>query len=392
MQEEDERPYHFGKRPDRNYVSKSFPDLLTGAKLRIASKVLDGGDGLTFARVQDELVVRKTPAGTQEIKATFLEDDRKITVLTIQKFNPVSGPSERIHFSFVGNEIDALLKFIIGIKALELGDGSKLRLSDHALNDIILNEVEARRLFAAHEELFLRIAQSEDLQRDLVAVGYRRKQLKRFERLLTEPSFFAAEKEHLNTTSEGVWQNLFEANTWIFGYGLSYQFLERLDDQKLEQVVRGADVGGAGKRADALMKTQARISSLCFIEIKRHDTELLAARPYRSGAWAPSSELAGGVAQVQATVDEALHNLGRRLRPTDELGEPTGEDLFNCEPRSFLVVGSLDEFVSDQGINESKFRSFEHYRRNTWRPEILTFDELLHRARFIVEHNQEMSG
>jgi hypothetical protein len=36
-----------------------------------------------------------------------------------------------------------------------------------------------------------------------------------------------------------------------------------------------------------------------------------------------------------------------------------------------------------------KFRSFELYRRHTWRPEIITFDELLQQARFIVDHGPD---
>jgi hypothetical protein len=72
--------------------------------------------------------------------------------------------------------------------------------------------------------------------------------------------------------------------------------------------------------------------------------------------------------------------------PRDDTGDPTGEVLFNIEPRSCLVVGSLAQFQTDHGINVPKFRCFELYRRHTWRPEIITFDELLQRARFIVEH------
>ena len=48
--------------------------------------------------------------------------------------------------------------------------------------------------------------------------------------------------------------------------------------------------------------------------------------------------------------------------------------------------GCLDELQTDQGINVEKYRSFELYRRSTSRPEIITFDELYHRAKFIVEH------
>jgi hypothetical protein len=42
------------------------------------------------------------------------------------------------------------------------------------------------------------------------------------------------------------------------------------------------------------------------------------------------------------------------------------------------------------GINEAKFRSFELYRRHMTRPEILTFDELLERAKFIVSEGDNL--
>lgn len=134
------------------------------------------------------------------------------------------------------------------------------------------------------------------------------------------------------------------------------------------------------------MKTSGLINSLCFVEIKRHDTPLLGSAQYRSDTWSPSTELAGGVSQVQTTVHGAIEALGQKLMPRDEIGNPTGEVLFNIEPRSCLVIGSLGQFRTEHGINIPKFRSFELYRRHTWRPEIITFDELLERARFIVEH------
>ena len=187
-----------------------------------------------------------------------------------------------------------------------------------------------------------------------------------------------------------MWQKFFEANTWIFGYGLTYQFLAQLDERKLEQIVRGRDLTAAGKRSDAIMKSRGIISSLCFVEIKRHDTPLLERNQYRADVWPPSAELAGGVAQVQTTVHAAIETLGHKLSPADDAGDPTGEILFNIEPRSCLVIGSLEQFQTDRGINVPKFRSFELYRRHTWRPEIITFDELLERARFIVEHGPEL--
>lgn len=66
-------------------------------------------------------------------------------------------------------------------------------------------------------------------------------------------------------------------------------------------------------------------------------------------------------------------------------GALTGEQLFLYQPRSFIVIGSLAEFQGEHGINEEQYSSFELFRRNTTNPEIVTFDELYARARFIVE-------
>jgi hypothetical protein len=142
-----------------------------------------------------------------------------------------------------------------------------------------------------------------------------------------------------------------------------------------------------GKRVDALMKTKGLISSLCLIEIKTHETPLLQKRPYRSGCWAPSQELTGAVAQIQGTVASAVKSLTQKISFCDEMGNPTGEEAYNYLPKSFLVIGSLGEFTSDHGVNEDKYRSFELYRKNIIAPEILTFDELYERTKYIVEYN-----
>jgi Domain of unknown function (DUF4263) len=112
------------------------------------------------------------------------------------------------------------------------------------------------------------------------------------------------------------------------------------------------------------------------------------------GRLAPSKELSGAVAQIQGTVSAALEQWQARETITTADCEPTGETLFTTEPRSFVICGSLGAFQAEHDINERKFRSFELYRRNLIGPEIITFDELYERARFIVEaeHNNENSA
>jgi len=99
----------------------------------------------------------------------------------------------------------------------------------------------------------------------------------------------------------------------------------------------------------------------------------------------PSRDLVAAVAQVQKTVDRAEQNIGSRLDVTDSSGNPTGENAFLIRPRSIVVIGNLEEFRTDYGINEPKYKSFELFRRQLVAPEILTFDELRTRALFIVE-------
>jgi len=133
------------------------------------------------------------------------------------------------------------------------------------------------------------------------------------------------------------------------------------------------------------MKTRGIINALCFVEIKTHETKLLEGTAYRPGCWAPSKELTGAVAQVQGTVAAAMHNLYGIVRPRDKKGAPTGEEIFNFRPRAFIVVGSLAQLITAQGVNEEQLRSFELYRNSISGIDILTFDELYERTKFIVE-------
>ena len=78
----------------------------------------------------------------------------------------------------------------------------------------------------------------------------------------------------------------------------------------------------------------------------------------------------------------------RKLTDRDADGNPTGEETCGYMPRSFLVAGRLNEFVTELGVNEDRHRSFELFRRNTSSPEIITFDEPSERARFIVQQHE----
>lgn len=381
---------YLSPRKGKTYISpalKSFgnPDR----KVRIASKVIESPDSYAFGTIKKEIVIRHRENAKSYISAKFFEDSRKVFVLSIQGYSVATDKPHNASFSFVGDEISTLLEFMRNIQSVEFKSSAQMNISDEKLSNIVLSDIQARKLLLDNQELFKEAIRSEITTEDLVAVGFRKKQLNVFNELLTNPDYFNSLKEKKGVTNEGLWQKYFEKNTWIFGYGLGYIFLTGLDNKKLEQVVKGYSLNSKGKRVDALMKTKGIISNLCFVEIKIHSTPLLDSKPYRAGCWAPSKELAGAVAQIQGTVSSAVENLSSMLRVEDSVGDPTGETIFNYQPKSFLVIGSLEEFNTENGINKDKLRSFELYRKNTINPEIITYDELYERARFIVKHDDK---
>ena len=389
MSDKSDADYFFSTYPGKVVRSKRLPDKNSGRDLRIVSQIIETSEEVKFTVDLSEVTIRVTPAGRQQIKATFFEDNREIRTLTIQRYEMVGSyalPSSRVHFSFQGDEILRIKKFLASIESMNFEDESKSQVSERDLNDLILGRAQAQQLMTKNSDLFAQIFEHENWEKDIVALGYRRNQLKVFENLLTDESYFKDYCAERGLGPEAAWQDFFERNQWIFGYGLSYQFLGSLDDRKLEQIVRGFSIDAPGKRTDGLMKTRGSLSALCFVEIKRHHTELLKPSPYRSGSWVPSAEVVGGISQLQATVRAAQKQFGDQFRPNDDSGNPTGELLSLVSPKSFLVVGSLSEFETASGPNMEKHSCFEDFRKSLNRPEVITFDELFHRASYIVKH------
>lgn len=373
----------------KTYISprlKAFGD--DDRSVRIASKVIESPDSYAFGKIKDEIVLRHDKGAKSNIIAKFIEDNRGVFVLSIQGYSVATEKPHNASFSFAGEEIGKLLEFIRNIQSVNLDSPGRVNISDEELNRIVLSEIQAKSLLNENQKLFSEVIKSEITTEDIVAVGYRKKQLNVFSKLLSDPAYFDNLKNVKKCKNEALWQKYFEKNPWIFGYGLGYIFLSGLDDKKLEQVVQGHSVNSNGKRVDALMKTKGMISNLCFVEIKTHSTDLLESKPYRAGCWAPSKELAGAISQVQGTVALAVDSLSSKINIDDKLGNPTGEEVFNYQPKSYLVIGSMEEFSTEHGVNKDKLRSFELLRKNTLNPEIITFDELYERAKFIVHHNE----
>lgn len=356
--------------------------------IRIVTRGIDQFETYEVAKEKGEILLRTTTGGKNIITAKVFEKSNRIYVLNIQQYTAATGNPHKLGFAFIGDEITKLFNFIRDVQTMRFGSERYQRLSDEDIKHIELTDAQANSFFEKNPELFTSIVQSQVTKQDIIAFGYRKKQLECFEKMLNDPNYFEWVEKEKKLKKEAVWQRFFEANPWIFGYGLGYIFLSGLDDKKLEQVVQGYSLNSHGKRIDAVMKTKGIISNLCFVEIKTHMTKLLEDTPYRPGCYAPTKELAGAIAQVQGSTADAVKSLAEKIAISDSLGNPTGETLYNYQAKSFLVIGNLNEFIGDHGVNEDKLRSFELLRKNTMSPEIITFDELFERAKFIVSFNE----
>lgn len=177
---------------------------------------------------------------------------------------------------------------------------------------------------------------------------------------------------------EADWQKFFKENPWIFGHGLAYHILDTIQPQVS---YGGQNFTGSGEqRGDFLLATRAEIRFTVLVEIKRPDTPLLQPKPYRNNAFSVSDDLAGGVAQLQANSETWVIERSRQQDTRDQLEE---RSIYTHEPKCILVIGNTARF----GKMRSQWASFERFRRNLGNPEILTFDELLERARFLVRED-----
>lgn len=200
---------------------------------------------------------------------------------------------------------------------------------------------------------------------DAVELNRRRTRLTEFETALQEKK------------QESWWQDFFDANRWIFGYGLDYRIIRV--EQPQPDLGGKVFTGTGSKRADYLGGTSGDARFTVVVEIKTAETPLLhGSKPQRSGAWSLSKDLTDAVTQAQA---QAYGWNLESKQPANAL-ELMKRKLLTIQPKAIVVIGRLAEVSSD----ESKASTFTLFRESLHGIEVITFDELFERAKFIVDH------
>jgi hypothetical protein len=186
----------------------------------------------------------------------------------------------------------------------------------------------------------------------------------------------------LGEWNEERWQDYFERQSWVFGYGLDYRIMRQFSR---EATVGGGGTDNQGKpTVDFLMNFK---DYTVLVEIKKPDTAIFkSSRGGRAGTWEFSTDFISAVSQILEQKAEWLS-----YAQTGEHYDKSGIEILRARTRnakSILIIGSRDEFLKVENPREASIKkdTFELFRRENRTIDIVTFDELLERARFITQN------
>jgi hypothetical protein len=359
----------------------------------------DFGNGKYFQVVyQDENGFEIKIAPRTMFKVVYIKSKEDINSFEIIKLtkkseNGTFEEKQRVNLSgFEMAQLSAFSKFISSIdlksiseRKIKLSSSDELENIDEKTKKQIITFLQTDDGVKVLEE----ISKSNLItSKDIIGFGYIKSQLDVFKKLLSDLTFKAQYKIDNNITKlgdESIWQFFFQENSWIFGYGLSYIWMTPADEEgKIEQTISGNSFFESGKKVDGLLAANSLIKQFAIVEIKTPSTNILEAYPSRPAVWRATQEFSGGISQVHKYRHVLKNKVSEYIDLKDEQGDPTGETIFIVEPKSFLIIGSITEFMLNDKINYDKLCSFETIRNELRHPEIMTFDELYKRAECIV--------
>jgi hypothetical protein len=216
--------------------------------------------------------------------------------------------------------------------------------------------------------------------KDIVNTSFRKKGLQIFKRLITEKEYwktYAVENCKSTHSEEKIFQFFFEKNEWIFGYGLDYRFQNIL---QREAHLSEAELNGSNTVIGDYLIGDKMFTT--FIELKKPTTNLFGNSSNRSNSWKLSNDLIDSFSQILE------HKASGQIRLEQKQfikGEPLQQKSFDS--KVILVIGHWNELDESSSTfeREIKMKTFELFRRDSRNVEIITFDELYDRAKFIVE-------
>ena len=383
MDNEDAKYFELRKQ-GKTYLSKVFVQgAINPERVRLANAVLEGTGRAVLGEVKGALCLRLT--GDQrktQVTALISQDDAHVKRLTIQTFKSRAGDwyqgYEKDAFTFRSDEFERLCDFLNRLEFIDRSNEERFQIEDISVGagPKIIVDAADRALIARiksfphtkREQLF-RSLQGDLTQEEINLLLGRRQALEAFQTKLRG-----------NEWSEAAWQDFFEKQSWVFGYGLDYRFMRPFDR---EMVVGGGGTDNRNKPTVDFLMTFTDYTVL--VEIKRPDTLIFQTQKAgRAGTWRFSTDFMDAISQVLEQKAEWL-----AAAQSGEHFDKSGTRQLEARTRDakvVLVIGKQAEFDQSENLRDATIKrdTFELFRRGTRAVEVITFDELLHRAEFII--------
>jgi hypothetical protein len=368
----------------KTYISKVFQfGALNPEKIRNVTMVLEGSDVVHLGEIDGALCLRITGQTRKtQVTAIVTQDDKKIRRLSLQTFKPRSGgwieSSDKEDFTFRSDEFEKLVSFAQRIEFLDMSNIERFQIEDLSVGAGPKTIIDAsdKRVIQSIQSMSLDQRKSllEGLQAALsieeVNILLGRKQgLEVFETQMI-----------LNEWREADWQKFFALQKWVFGYGLDYRIMRQFD----REVTLGG--GGTDNQNKPVVDYLMNFTDFTvLVEIKLPETRIFRPRKAgRAGTWEFTADFTGAVSQVleQRAEWQANANAGEHYNKSGD------EKLLTRtkSPKAVLIIGSSREFVDCENVRAANLMkdTFELFRQECRGIDILTFDEVLERARFIT--------
>ncbi|WP_126975819.1 Shedu immune nuclease family protein [Frigidibacter oleivorans] len=382
---DDEAKFFQLRKSGKTFISKVFSwKENSEERLRHVRIVMDGSDIIHLGEIEGAVCLRLSGEKRKtQVAAVVSQDDKAIRRLTLQTFQSrqqgdwYQGYEEHA-FTFRRDEFERLLAFLERIKFVDLSNQERFEIEDistgtgrKAIIDAADGDIVKRFLSmgAQDREAALRALGNSLSPRDIDILLGRQAALKVFEQQLLAGSWI-----------ERDWQQFFESQPWVFGYGLDYRVMRTFD----REVTVGA--GGTDNRNKPAVDFLTSFSDYTvLVEIKRPDARIFQVRKGgRAGTWSFSADFTDAVSQILEQKAEWLS-----FASTGEHHSKDGKRRLEArtrDPKAILVVGSKKEFDATDDLRARQVMrdTFELFRRDSRSVEIITFDELLERAQFIT--------
>lgn len=182
-------------------------------------------------------------------------------------------------------------------------------------------------------------------------------------------AFITEAEAMLDEGVEAAWQTKLELHSWVLSQVYAYPFVI-VTGQGYVGGKRLTNVGG--NLVDAIYRNALTRNAL-LVEIKHPLTALVTTKAYRNNVHGPTEEFAGAVAQILQDRQSLIEEYRLLVRENDDA------EIKAWQPRALLVAGRVD------WLTVSQRRSFELFRSSLRDVDLVTFDELISKAKALLD-------